>query len=277
MNYAQDALWWRLHNPHVRALASILTAPVLWHSRTELTVRELLGEQGFRKLLALDENPHALLHKLAQRPQTRMGLYAEQLLAFWFQYAPHSRLLAHNLHLTWAGKQGSADFVAELNGKIYHIELTCKYYYNHNNIEVDLHGINKKDTFLYKKDKINQQLRLSQGPAFSRWLDEQHITQAVQAASIIRGMVFWQASPTMLEHINSHAWQGDIISIEQLQNMHALIYPLSALEYLAPAYIHAKYCQKSSTFTCHQPTFIALMGEREKNIYHEQKRFLVLC
>lgn len=277
MNYAQDALWWRLHNPHVRALASILTAPTLWYNRAELTVRQLLGEQGFRKLLALDENPHALLHELAQKPQIRMGLYAEQLLAFWFQYAPHSRLLAHNLHLTWADKQGSADFVVELNGSIYHIELTCKYYYSHNNTEANLHGINKKDTFSHKKDKINQQLKLGQSPAFYRWLDEQHITQAVQAASIIRGMVFWQVEPAVLEHINPHAWQGGIIGIEQLQNMHTFIYPLSPLEYLAPAYAHAKQCQKSSTFICHQPTLVALMGEREKNIYHEQKRILVLC
>ena len=47
MNYALDALWWRLTDPDVRALASLLTAPPLWHSGCELPVRELLGEHGF--------------------------------------------------------------------------------------------------------------------------------------------------------------------------------------------------------------------------------------
>ena len=60
MNYALDALWWRLTDPDVRALASLLTAPPLWHSGCELPVRELLGEHGFRFLLELDEHPQAL-------------------------------------------------------------------------------------------------------------------------------------------------------------------------------------------------------------------------
>ncbi len=57
MNYALDALWWRLTDPNVRDLAAILTAPPLWHSGCELPLRELLGETGFRYLLALDSNP----------------------------------------------------------------------------------------------------------------------------------------------------------------------------------------------------------------------------
>ena len=65
MNYALDALWWRLTNPQVRDLASLLTAPALWHSGCELSVRQLLGEQGFRFLLALDERPQPLQQFLA--------------------------------------------------------------------------------------------------------------------------------------------------------------------------------------------------------------------
>ena len=83
MNYALDALWWRLTDPNVRDLAAILTAPPLWHSGCELPLRELLGETGFRYLLALDSNPAPLQqHLAAEAPFAhRLGFYAESLLA----------------------------------------------------------------------------------------------------------------------------------------------------------------------------------------------------
>ena len=65
MNYALDALWWRLTDPNVRALAAVLTAPALWHSSSELPVAALLGERGFRFLLELDGSPKPLHSHLA--------------------------------------------------------------------------------------------------------------------------------------------------------------------------------------------------------------------
>ena len=84
MNYALDALWWKLTSQPVRDLASLLTAPPLWQSGCELSVRELLGELGFRYLLALDADPAPLMDHLAQRAPFghRLGIYAEELLAF---------------------------------------------------------------------------------------------------------------------------------------------------------------------------------------------------
>lgn len=84
MNYALDALWWKLTSQPVRDLASLLTAPPLWQSGCELSVRELLGEHGFRYLLALDADPTRLTDYLAQRAPFghRLGIYAEELLAF---------------------------------------------------------------------------------------------------------------------------------------------------------------------------------------------------
>ena len=43
MNYALDALWWKLSHPSVRDLATLLTAPPLWQSGCELSVLELLA------------------------------------------------------------------------------------------------------------------------------------------------------------------------------------------------------------------------------------------
>ncbi len=99
MNYALDALWWKLTSQPVRDLASLLTAPPLWQSGCELSVRELLGERGFRYLLALDADPAPLTDYLAQRApfDHRLGIYAEELLAFWFTNAPHTKLHAYNL------------------------------------------------------------------------------------------------------------------------------------------------------------------------------------
>ena len=60
MNYALDAIWWRLSHPAVRDLAALLTAPPLWHSGCELPIPRLLGSQGFRFLLSLDDAPAPL-------------------------------------------------------------------------------------------------------------------------------------------------------------------------------------------------------------------------
>ena len=131
MNYALDALWWKLTAPSVRDLASLLTAPPLWQSGCELSVRELLGEQGFRYLLALDADPAPLTEHLTQRAPFghRLGIYAEELLAFWFAHAPHAKLHARNLPVFSDGQTlGAADFVVSLNRQVYHIELACKYY-----------------------------------------------------------------------------------------------------------------------------------------------------
>ena len=66
MNYALDAIWWRLRHPAVRDLATLLTAPPLWHSGCELPIPRLLGNQGFRFLLSLDSQPDPLQQWLEQ-------------------------------------------------------------------------------------------------------------------------------------------------------------------------------------------------------------------
>ena len=114
MNYALDALWWKLTTPTVRDLATLLTAPPLWQSGCELSVRELLGERGFRYLLDLDGNPAPLDDYLAEHAPfgNRLGIYAERLLAFWFAHAPHTELHACNLPVFSDDlTQGAADFI----------------------------------------------------------------------------------------------------------------------------------------------------------------------
>lgn len=213
MNFALDALWWELKTPQVRDLASLLTAPPLWLSGVELSHRTLIGEQGFRYLLALDERPESLLHYLqdAQPKSHRLGIYAEHLLAFWLSHAPHCQLLGQNVVLQEHAKSptlGALDYVAFINEQLYHIELTCKYYAHVQPIAHALRGIQAQDTLAGKAAKLQQQLLWSRHVLFERWCEAEGIDAShIQAVSVIRGMGFWREG-AVERSINAHAWRG---------------------------------------------------------------------
>lgn len=280
-NYAQNALWWALNDPDVRALATILTAPPLWHSGCELPVRELLGAQGFRFLLSLDAAPtdlHQYLEKY--RPFAhRLGFYAERLLAFWLEYAPHCRLLAQNLPVVRNGQTlGALDYVAQINEKIYHIELTCKYYFSGSHELADFVGLNRKDTFLNKYAKLNSQLALSASVDGKKVLyDLLGGTESVQAASIVRGMgfcnesMFWQQQP-----LNPYAWTGSVIhdvqALMQYSNDQTAFHMMHPMQLLAPACVHENECHDLVEIAQHSSAYIAVLARREDGLWHEQFR-----
>ena len=166
MNYALDAIWWRLSHPAVRDLAALLTAPPLWHSGCELPIPRLLGSQGFRFLLSLDAAPAPLTQWLEQEAPFghRLGHYAESLLAFWLAHAPHCQLIARNhpVHSESGQTLGAADFLCLLDSAPYHLELTCKYYGS--TTTDDFQGLNPADTLLGKAAKLQQQCRLFHTP-----------------------------------------------------------------------------------------------------------------
>ena len=166
MNYALDAIWWRLRHPAVRDLAALLTAPPLWHSGCELPIPRLLGSQGFRFLLGLDDAPAPLTQWLEQEAPFghRLGHYAESLLAFWLTHAPHCQLIARNHPIRSESGQtlGAADFLCLLDSAPYHLELTCKYYGG--TTPDDFQGLNPADTLLGKAAKLQQQCRLFHTP-----------------------------------------------------------------------------------------------------------------
>ena len=166
MNYALDAIWWRLSHPAVRDLASLLTAPPLWHSGCELPIPRLLGSQGFRFLLSLDNAPAPLTQWLEQEAPFghRLGRYAESLLTFWLAHAPHCQLIARNHPVRSESGQtlGAADFLCLLDSAPYHLELTCKYYGG--TAPADFQGLNPADTLLGKAAKLHQQCHLFHTP-----------------------------------------------------------------------------------------------------------------
>src|ERR1700726_2553228 len=89
-----------LRDPHVRALAWLLTAPNVLDARAErwhgaIAVLDDMHSDAW--LRALDENPAALQAIINERPTARLGRYAEQLLGFYLQQ--NGLLFATNIQI----------------------------------------------------------------------------------------------------------------------------------------------------------------------------------
>lgn len=113
--------WGHLHQPHVRALAWLLDSPDLldagdpaWAGK--LATPSVLGAAGAAWLAQLDADPAPLLAALGERPYTRLGLYAEKLMAFYYQ--AEGRLVAHGLQVRASRNDtvGEFDFLLRLTG-----------------------------------------------------------------------------------------------------------------------------------------------------------------
>lgn len=280
MNYALDALWWKLTVQPVRELASLLTAPPLWHSGAEISVRELLGEHGFRYLLALDQNPQPLTDYLASYAPfgRRLGLYAERLLAFWFSHAPHAELLAHNLPVSSDGLTlGAADFIVKLNGIDYHIELTCKYYGSSESTETWA-GLNQQDRLIDKANKLPQQLMLLKFSDGQNILQQQGLPTKLKPVSIVRGIGFVPSGSHSLQPpVNPYAWYGVYLTdwnhhdLSRSDVRYAL---LDRMHYLAPARIHEAETLNAAEVSLIKSGLIAVCEKRPDGYWHEILRIM---
>lgn len=285
-NYAQDAIWWRLTNPTVRDLASLLTAPALWKSGCELPVSQLLGKDGFRYLLMLNDEPHRLPENLIA---PRLGHYAENLLLFWFQNAPHSELFAHNLIITHPHTQqqkGALDFLVSLNQTLYHLELTCKYYGAPTGQPEMMRGFCPKDTLLCKQNKLIEQLNLSQSLNLQTLCPKVNTAQTVNRASIIRGVGFTHSgslnnSGCLKTHAlyPDNAWQGTLITNPAQWpsfQADARFYVFSRQEYLAPARVLPQKTQSFDSIFQMKNAIVAHVLPRSDGYWHETERFMLL-
>ena len=283
MNFALDALWWKLEHPQVRDLASLLTAPVLWHTPMELPHRDLMGETGFRYLLQLDAQPQTLEQYLQQaKPQShRLGVYAEHLLAFWFSHAPHCRLLGQNVVLQAKPSSptlGALDYVAQINDKLYHIELTCKYYAHRQAQPSSLRGIQAHDTLQSKADKLIKQLALSNHDLFGAWCEERGIdAQHIERASVVRGMGFWRES-VVQKPINPHAWQGLYLENEEAwPHVEGCRYaPIASQRLLSPQRLAFAQTFESVPDAKQTSVWWAQLQQRPDGFWHEINRSMCL-
>lgn len=136
-------------------------------------------------LYALDRQPEPLTNHLKEQRATRLGIYFEQLLSFYFSSYPRFELLAKNLQVNTAKRTiGEYDFIVldKVENQHYHIEVAVKFFIGPlsnthikgNTPIYNWHhwvGPNKKDSLGIKMNHLLQhQLRLSQTEAGERAL-----------------------------------------------------------------------------------------------------------
>jgi hypothetical protein len=286
--------WRKLHDPHVRALAWLLQAPALldphasqWQGKLA-SLQDSLPPDLDAWLHSLDRAPAPLHDSLDIHPYTRLGRYAEQLMAFYFS-AQHM-LVAHGVQVRTDDNQtiGEFDFLLKIGDQLVHWEFATKFYLlkpdssaSHADYFV---GPNLADSLGAKMQKIfGRQLLLSQHPAARI-----HLPQPVaKAQALVRGWLFYrdafhyeQASGTSAAHC--HGFWCALSEAGKLQAQRYAILP--RLQWLAPAQLaitetmdQAALQQQLNTHFAQDgmPVMIALLRQDGTEALETERGFIV--
>ena len=242
--------WQHLHDPHVRALAWLLTSPnlldsnsVQWsHHIATLLIDDTDHVHDW--LSGLDQHPSVLHQALEIHKHKRLGHYAEDLLAFYLQH--QGKLHARNLQVNQENRQtmGEFDFLIQLPAGLLHWEIATKFYLFHCDETIservpdayDFLGPNLADTLGAKMHKIiKQQLALSHNMTAKLMLSQ----PVMRAQALVKGWLFYHTShQTHLtlegiapDHCRGFWWT--LADLEKIAIPHALVLP--RLAWLAPA------------------------------------------
>ena len=281
--------WGHLQDPHVRALAWMLTSPQLldesrFISASQIAEIDMPSHTQLTTWFAeLDQDPSEFHVSLDLERHRRLGHYAENLLAYFFRH--QENLVAHGLQIHDAKKRtiGEFDFLVEQKIGLLHLEIATKFYLlfsdaalvESNNL-FDFLGPNLADSLGAKMGKIvDQQLSLSAHP-----LAQALLPRPVSAAqALVKGWLFyphsqsrsWRTSDVTLPGIIANHSRGFWCGLDELYSVNfeqALILP--RLSWLAPAIARteevltkAEVMQEiSQHFTSdHSPLMLALMQE----------------
>ena len=189
--------WGHLTRPHVRALAWLLDAPDLldaasphWQGRIA-TLGGMTADTA-DWLAALEQDPIPLEAALGTRHYSRLGLYAEKLMAFYF--AEHGKLVAHGLQVRANRNDtvGEFDFLLRDGDDLVHLEFATKFYLLDADSAGDgfngLIGPNLADTLGAKMRKIfDKQLSLARHPAAQLLLPQ----PVARALALVKGWLFY--------------------------------------------------------------------------------------
>ncbi|WP_371865877.1 DUF1853 family protein [Duganella qianjiadongensis] len=234
--------WGHLRHPHVRALAWLLDAPDLldraapqWQG--QVATLGPVGSAVAGWLAALDQQPGALEAALGQHRQTRLGKYAEQLMAFYF--AAQGQLHAHGLQVRASRNDtvGEFDFLLRAGAGLHHLEFATKFYLLDASAGSDFSGLvgpNLADTLGAKMRKIfQQQLTLATHPAAQALLP----APVTSAQALVKGWLFYppQVAPCMggISGAHCHGYWMSRSAAQQLPG--DLFVLLPRLQWLAPA------------------------------------------
>lgn len=210
--YVSD-LFWLLSSPSPMRENSISDLPLL-----PTILQQAWHNEGIDFLKQLDKNPLPLHKFLNQRASFRLGIYAEYLLQYFFEYAPHIELLAHHVQLIKDKiTLGEIDFVIQYQGKVMHIELAVKYYLQEGKDTsfADWIGPSGKDTLARKLKKVKEhQLPLINSPVFKT---KYNFTE-VHSFFWLRGM-FFTNQPSISNWQNTQAKYGKYYRSSELDEV----------------------------------------------------------
>ncbi len=193
--------WGHLRRARVRALAWLLDAPDLLDAHAPLWAGRIarLGPvtpDVAAWLARLDHDPAPLDGALGPRVYTRLGLYAEKLMAFY--YEEQGRLVAHGLQVRANRNDtiGEFDFLLEDGpDAVEHIEFATKFYLldgeggHRQDWQLNaLVGPNLADSLGAKMRKVfERQLGLGGHPAAQALLPR----PVVKARALVKGWLFY--------------------------------------------------------------------------------------
>lgn len=237
--------WGHLNDPHVRALAWLIDAPDLldpdahqWKGRIA-TLAEASVEDA-QWLSASDVSPAELHAYLEIQPFTRLGRYAEKLIAFYFRH--RGILAAHGVQVRdgKSGTVGEFDFLLHRGKALAHWEFATKFYLLESSgagHDADYFvGPNLADTLGAKMRKIlDRQLSLGQHPAA-----QIHLPLPIASAqALIKGWLFYHendAPPLRQLGISGAHCRGFWCTLAELDEVSGDRFAiLSRLRWLAPA------------------------------------------
>ncbi len=234
--------WGHLAHPHVRALAWLLDAPDLldpqdphWEGR--IASLGALPAATDAWLNRIDADPSGLNAELGERVYTRLGLYAEKLMAFY--YREHGLLVAHGLQVRAARNDtvGEFDFLLEAGpDALEHIEFATKFYLLEGEAASRFDtfvGPNLADSLGAKMRKIfDKQLALGGHPAAQAVLPR----PVVLARALVKGWLFYPAGAGRgMDGISAQHCRGfwcAVGDVERLEDEAYVVLP--RLQWLAP-------------------------------------------
>ena len=284
--------WGHLRRARVRALAWLLDAPDLldihdphWEGR--IATVGPMSPATAAWLARLDADPAPLDAVLGAKMYTRLGLYAEKLMAFYF--AEQGRLVAHGLQVRASRNDtvGEFDFLLEAEGGVEHIEFATKFYLLQGDSTTGFDtfvGPNLADSLGRKMRKVfDRQLALGSHPAAQDVLPR----PVVAARALVKGWLFYPAGTyAAMRGISAGHCRGFWCAREELDTLAGdrfLILP--RLQWLAPfraasATWMLDKAQLAAELDDHfaasdAPVLVSLVREEPGNIVEFDRGFIV--
>jgi hypothetical protein len=288
-----NARWGHLTHPHVRSLAWLLDAPDLldpadphWEGR--IASLGTLAPHVDAWLARVDQDPSRLNAELGTRLYTRLGLYAEKLMAFY--YREHGLLVAHGLQVRAARNDtvGEFDFLLDAGPEgLEHIEFATKFYLLEGAAASRFDtfvGPNLADSLGAKMRKIfDRQLALGAHPAARAVLPR----PVLRARALVKGWLFYPADAQRgMAGISAQHCRGfwcAVGELEQLEDDAFVVLP--RLQWLAPyrgqadapalgrGQLRALLAAQFETVT--MPVLVAAVREQEGVLVETARGFIV--